>query len=192
MDSEKIGQLIYQLRKEKDLTQKQLANQLNISGQAISKWERGLGCPDISLLNELSQIFEINIDKILQGELLSQNRQGGSMKRIKFCVCKQCGDIITSLQDIDISCCGRKLEALKVHENDQEHICSIEQIDNQSFITFNHEMSKEHYLSFVAYVEYDKVMLAHLYPEQDSSVRLPLLQRGQLYVYCTKHGLIKL
>ncbi|MEG0365420.1 MAG: helix-turn-helix transcriptional regulator, partial [Coprobacillus sp.] len=153
MDCEKIGQLIYQLRKEKDLTQKQLANQLSISEQAISKWERGLGCPDISLLNELSQIFEINIDRILRGELLSQNRQGGSMKRIKFYVCKQCGNIIVSFQDIEISCCDRKLEALKVHESNQEHICSIEQIESQSFISFNHEMTKEHYLSFIAYVE---------------------------------------
>ncbi|MEG0276341.1 MAG: helix-turn-helix domain-containing protein [Coprobacillus sp.] len=192
MDCEKIGELIYQLRKEEKLTQKQLADKLNISDKTISKWERGLGCPDISLLNELSQILKVNIDRILQGELLLQNKQGGSMKRIKFYICKECGNIMTSLQDIDVSCCGRKLEALKVNESNQEHSYSIDEVDGQSFISFDHEMAKEHYLSFVVYIEYDRVTLIHLYPEQDPSFYLSKLKKGQLYVYCTKHGLIKL
>lgn len=50
MDHVKIGQLIYRLRKEKHLTQLQLANQMNISDKTISKWKRGLGCPELSLL----------------------------------------------------------------------------------------------------------------------------------------------
>lgn len=192
MDCEKIGQLIYQLRKENNLTQKQLADQLNISDKAISKWERGLGCPDISLLKELSHIFKVNIDRLLQGELLSQNKQGGSMKRIKFYICKECGNIMTSLQEIDVSCCGRKQEALEVHENNQDHLYTKEESDGEWLVRFEHEMTKEHYLSFVAYVEYDRVVLIYLYPEQDALVRLPILRKGQLYVYCTKHGLIKL
>ena len=50
MNPEKIGSLIFQLRKEKNLTQKQLGEKLGLSDKTISKWERGLGCPDISLL----------------------------------------------------------------------------------------------------------------------------------------------
>ena len=54
MDLSKVGKLIYTLRKEKDMTQKQVADLMHISDKAISKWERGLGCPDVSLLPELS------------------------------------------------------------------------------------------------------------------------------------------
>ena len=54
MDSQKIGKLIKTLRKEKQLTQMQLAEHMNISDKTISKWERGLGCPDISFFPKLT------------------------------------------------------------------------------------------------------------------------------------------
>ena len=65
MDNVKIGKLIYQLRKENRMTQLQLANQMNISDKAVSKWERGLGCPELSLLPELSKIFNVDLEKLL-------------------------------------------------------------------------------------------------------------------------------
>ena len=64
MDASKIGELIYQLRKEQQLTQAQLAEKLAISDKTISKWERGLGCPDISLLGELAKILGIDVQKL--------------------------------------------------------------------------------------------------------------------------------
>jgi transcriptional regulator with XRE-family HTH domain len=69
VDCKKIGELIYSLRKEKNMTQKQVADLMNISDKTISKWERGLGCPDVSLLPELSQIFGVNIEEILLGKV---------------------------------------------------------------------------------------------------------------------------
>lgn len=68
MDYEKIGEFIFQLRKEKELTQKQLAEKLNVTNKAISKWERGLGAPDISLLRELSGVLGISVNELLLGE----------------------------------------------------------------------------------------------------------------------------
>ena len=65
MDYTKIGNLIYKLRKEKNMTQKQLADAMNLSDRTISKWERGLGCPDISLLIQLSELLNVNIKKPL-------------------------------------------------------------------------------------------------------------------------------
>lgn len=63
MDCSKVGNLIYTLRTEKGMTQKALANAMNISDRTISKWERGAGCPDVSLLRELSDILGVNIEK---------------------------------------------------------------------------------------------------------------------------------
>jgi transcriptional regulator with XRE-family HTH domain len=68
MDKEKTGQLITELRKEKGLTQKQLAEALNVTDKAVSKWERGLSFPDISMLEPISELLGVSIMEILAGE----------------------------------------------------------------------------------------------------------------------------
>ena len=69
MNNVKIGKLIYNLRKEKNLTQVQLAERMNISDKTVSKWERGFGCPEVSLLPELSTILDVDLENLLSGEL---------------------------------------------------------------------------------------------------------------------------
>lgn len=90
MNNIKIGNLIYTLRKEKQLTQLQLAERMNISDKTVSKWERGLGCPDISLLPDLSKILEVNLEELLSGKLDINSITGGNMKKTKFYICPQC------------------------------------------------------------------------------------------------------
>ena len=194
MDCEKVGSLIYKLRKEKNMTQKQIADLLNISDKTVSKWERGLGCPDVSILTNLSKIFDINIEKILLGDLEPNDVNGGNMKRIKFYVCSNCGNIITSTGEGEISCCGRKLKAEVPTIIDDNHKISVEEVENDYYVEIDHEMTKEHYISFVAYVTYDRVLLVKLYPEQSPTVRFPRLcgkfERGKFYIYCNQHGLL--
>lgn len=189
MDCKKIGQLILQLRNEKGLTQKEVAEALNISDKTVSKWERGLGCPDVSLLRELSQLFGVTVEKILLGTLDPNTLEGGNMKRIKFYVCPACHNMINSTGDVDVSCCGRTLEPLIPQKLDDEHQISIETIEHDYFITFDHEMKKDHHISFAAYVTFDRVLIIRLYPEQAAHVRFPKMSRGQLYFYCQEDGL---
>ena len=191
MDCAKAGKLILSLRKEKNMTQKEIADALNISDKTISKWERGLGCPDVSLLGELSNILGVNIEKILQGDLSTNSKDVGNFKKIKFYVCPICGDIIYSTGNPDISCCGRKLKSLAAKDSDNDHEIIIEEVEDDYYISIKHEMYKEHYVSFIAYVSYDQVLLVKLYPEQNSEIRIPKRQKGMLYVYCTNHGLYK-
>lgn len=68
MDLQKMGKIISEMRKKKALTQNQLGDMLGVSGKAVSKWERGISAPDISILNELSKILEISVSEILTGE----------------------------------------------------------------------------------------------------------------------------
>ncbi len=68
MDAQKTGNIIYIYRKRKNLTQEKLAEQLHISAKAVSKWERGLSFPDISLLIPLSEILDISLYDLLKGE----------------------------------------------------------------------------------------------------------------------------
>ena len=68
MDNGKIGELIHRLRRERGLTQLQLAERLGVSDKAVSKWERGLGCPDVSLLPALSEAFGVDVGDRLKFE----------------------------------------------------------------------------------------------------------------------------
>ena len=67
MDQKKVGALIRALRREKSLTQRALAERLGLSDKAVSKWERGLGCPDISLLPDLSAALDVDLAQMLSG-----------------------------------------------------------------------------------------------------------------------------
>lgn len=68
MDCKRTGKFIYEMRVRKGFTQKELADKLNITDRAVSKWERGLGIPDVSLLNELSLVLDVSVSEILNGE----------------------------------------------------------------------------------------------------------------------------
>lgn len=189
LDCKKVGILIHGLRAEKKLTQKQLADAMNISDKTISKWERGLGCPDVSLLHELSDVLNVNIEKILLGDLDPNNADGGNMKKIKFYVCPTCGNVITSTGEAELSCCGRKLTALMAKPSDSNHTLKVETIEDDYYITFRHEMTKAHYITFIAYVACDRILMVKLYPEQGGEVRFPKLNGGKLYFGCNQHGL---
>jgi len=189
VDSSKVGKLICDLRKEKNMTQKELADALYLSDRTISKWERGAGCPDVSLLGKLSAIFGVNLENILAGELNPKDKDGGNMKSIKFYVCPTCGNVLFSTVEADVSCCGRKLSAMAVSTESSKHSMAIEKIEYDYFITIDHDMTKAHYISFVAYVGYDRVLLIKLYPEQNAEIRFPQMQGGKLYAYCNEHGL---
>ena len=68
MDNVKIGKFIASLRKSKGLTQKELGKKLSVTDKAISKWERGLSFPDITLLNSLAEVLGVKVTEILNGE----------------------------------------------------------------------------------------------------------------------------
>ena len=68
MNAQKCGKFIAELRKEKNLTQKDLATQLNVSDKAISRWETGKGFPDVDSLQALSKFFSVTINELLAGE----------------------------------------------------------------------------------------------------------------------------
>ncbi len=68
MNQEKIGEFLKKLRKDNNLTQAELADKLGVTYQAVSKWETGKNIPDIAILQEISKIFDVNVDEIISGE----------------------------------------------------------------------------------------------------------------------------
>ncbi len=183
MDCNKVGRFILSLRKEKSMTQKDLAHLMNISDKTISKWERGLGCPDVSLLGELSKILGVNIEKILLGKLNLNEQDRGNMKHMKFYACQICGNVMNSTGPASISCCGRILEAMLPKPENDEHKITVSEIEDDYFVTIQHEMSRDHYISFVAYISYDRLLFIKLYPEQNVELRFPKnVRRNVIYV----------
>lgn len=189
MDNEKIGSLIRILRKERGLTQAQLAQQMHLSDKTISKWERG-NCPDISLLPELSSIFDVSLDELLTGELSANRVAQGNMRKLKFFVCPQCHNLITTMATARVSCCGKKLQALQQQKAQSDQKLKVETIENDYYITSDHPMTKDHSITFVALLTGDALLLKKQYPEWDLQVRLPRLGRGLLVWHCTTHGLM--
>ena len=189
MDNAKIGALIRRLRKEKKMTQLQLALKLHISDKTVSKWERGLGCPDVSLIRQLSGIFEVDIQNLLAGELSPNGVLGGNLKRIKFYVCPNCGNLVYALTDVSITCCGKKMKPITPVKASEEEKLSVQVFENDFFVSSQHEMTREHYISFVALLTSDTIMLKKQYPEWNLQVRIPVFAHGRLIWYCNKHGL---
>ena len=103
MNTEKIGRFIAKKRKEKNLTQKELALKLNITDRAVSKWERGMGCPDISLLEELSKILDISIIELLNGEEVAEINEKNIIDSMKFSKENYKNKIINNLNTILIT-----------------------------------------------------------------------------------------
>ncbi|MCP2035539.1 transcriptional regulator with XRE-family HTH domain [Planomicrobium sp. HSC-17F08] len=189
MDTRKVGELIYRLRKEKGLTQKQLADQLNLSDRTISKWERGHGCPDIALLPSLSAVFGVNIENILGGELPLNDFVGGNMKKSNYFVCPSCHNIALATGDVSLSCCGRKLERLEAKKATAEEKLSLTESDQEWFITSDHPMTKDHYISFLAFATGDQIQLIKQFPEWALQTRIPKRKHGKLLWYDTQFGL---
>lgn len=190
MDCTKVGKLIAHLRKEKGMTQKNLADAIGVLNKTVSKWECGLGCPDLSYWADLSSILGVDMIQMMEGEITSNRPDSGNIDKILFYVCPDCGNILVSTGSASIFCCGRKLERLSLAEKTEELEISIEETDIDYYITFNHPMEKEHYISFAAYVRSDRVLLNRLYPEQSPAFRIPINYGGKLYLYCVKDGLI--
>ena len=179
------------LREKQNLTQAELADRIGVSSKTISKWETAKGLPDISLLQPLAQALNISVIELMNGEPIINKNVSGNMLRSKFHVCPLCGNVIHSTGNSVISCCGIILPGLEAEEGDDLHSMCIEGVEDEHFISIPHPMTKQHYISFVAFVTSDRVQLVKLYPEGNAETRLQLRGFGILYWYCNRHGLFK-
>ena len=191
MNAYVTGTTIKQLREKRNLTQAELADRIGVSSKTVSKWETAKGLPDISLLQPLAQALGISLIELMNGEPIENKNTSGNMLRCKFYVCPLCGNIIHSTGNSLVSCCGITLPPLEAEEAELSHGISIEPVEDEHFITVNHPMTKQHYISFLAYVTSDRIQMVKLYPEGNAETRMQLRGFGMLYWYCNQHGLFK-
>ena len=189
MDTYVTGATIKILRENHSLTQAELAEAIGVSSKTVSKWETAKGLPDISLLQPLAQALGISVIELMNGQHIANQNISANMLRCKFYVCPICGNIIHGVGNTVISCCGVTLPPLEAEEADDEHAVTLEKVEDEHFITIHHSMTKQHFISFAAFLTSDRLQMVKFYPEGNAETRLQLRGMGYLYYYCNRHGL---
>ena len=191
MNTYVTGATIKALREARKLTQAELAETIGVSSKTISKWETAKGLPDITLLQPLAQALGISVIELMNGEHITNRNISANLLRGKFYVCPICGNILHSTGSALLSCCGITLPPLEAEEADESHAITIENVEDEQFLTIRHPMTKEHFISFAAFVTCDRVQLVKFYPEGEAQTRMLLRGMGMLYWYCNRHGLFR-
>lgn len=191
MDNYVTGAVIKRLRENKKMTQEELAQKIFVTSKAVSKWETGKGFPDVGLLEALGKALDVSVLELLSGEDITNLNKACNMAKGKFYVCPVCGNVIQTTGEAVISCCGITLPPLEAESPDQDHEFKIETVEDEYFVTLNHQMTKEHYISFIAAISDNGVQLVKLYPEGESQARFKISRVRKLYAYCNRHGLFE-
>ena len=191
MDRYVTGAVIRKLREKKKMTQEELASRLFVSSKAVSKWETGQGFPDISLIEPLAKTLDISVIELLSGEDISNTNRSSNMLKSRFYVCPVCGNVIRTIGESVVSCCGITLPLLEAEDPDGDHMIKVEKIEDEYYVTVDHPMTKDHYISFLAAVTDNGVQIVKLYPESDAEARLIRSRVRYIYAYCNRHGLFR-
>ena len=192
MDNYVTGAAIRSLREAKGLTQEELAERIHVSAKAVSKWETGKGFPDISLLEPLAKALDISVIELLSGmDIQNRNRAFNMLKSLWY-VCPACGNVICATGEAVISCCGIVLPPQTYEPADESHPIHTEIIEDEIYLSMDHPMTKEHYISFFAAMSDQGVQIVKLYPEGSAEARFRRSRVSSLYAYCNRHGLFRL
>ena len=185
------GAVIRRMREAKGLTQEALAERLYVSGKAVSKWETGQGFPDISLIEPLARALGISVIELLSGQDIRNRNRAFDMAKIRYYVCPVCGNVIQATGEAVISCCGIPLPPLEAEPADEAHSIKVEIVEDEYYVTVDHPMEKDHYLSFIAAVSDHGVQFQKLYPEGGAEARFRIDRVAAFYVCCNRHGLFR-
>lgn len=191
MDSYVTGSVIRRLRESKKLTQEELAERIFVSSKAVSKWETGQGFPDISLLEPLAKALDISVIELLSGEDIRNRNRSFKMEKSCFYACPVCGNVIQATGEAVVSCCGITLPPLTAEAPDPAHAVRIECVEDEYYVSVDHPMTREHFLSFLAAVSDQGVQFLKLYPEGNAEARFRRDRVQTVYAYCNRHGLFR-
>ncbi len=186
------GAVIKELREKYHLTQAELAERLNVSDKTVSKWETAKGYPDISLLESIAKIFDISVTELISGNAVSNGNVSANMMRSKFYVCPVCGNSIHSMGEAVIQCHGLILTPCQDEETDENHMIFIERVEDEYYIRIEHDMTKQHYISFIAALSSDRIQMVKLYPEGNAEARVKINGVRKILFYCNRDGLFSI
>lgn len=186
------GKTIKHLREKKGLTQKQLADIVGVSDKAVSKWETEKGYPDIAVTDSLSAALGVSLSELFTGNIKENRNISANLRKSAFYICPICGNIVHAIGQCSISCCGITLLEENADICSDEHNINIEISDNEYYVTVEHPMTKQHYISFISYVTSFCAETIKQYPEQNAEARFRRKGHGTIYIYCNQDGMFKI
>lgn len=186
------GAVIKRLREEKNMTQQQLADKLSVSAKTISKWETAKGYPDITLLESIANALSVSVTELISGNTIVNSNVSANMLRSHFYVCPVCGNIVHSMGETVIQCHGLQLQQEEAEETDEHHKIFVEQVEDEYYVQIEHDMTKQHYISFIAAVSADRIQMVKLYPQGNAEARFKMNGVKKIYLYCNRSGLFYL
>ena len=189
MDQYITGAAIKELREQKKMTQLQLAEMLGVSDKTVSKWETAKGYPDITLLEPIADVFGISVPELISGCHIRNANVSANMMRTKFYICPVCGNVIHSVGEAVVHCHGIRLLPAEAEPADEDHRITVERVEDEYYVRIDHDMSKEHYISFIAALSSDRCQMVKLYPEGNAESRFKISGVRKILFYCNRDGL---
>lgn len=191
MDNYVTGAMIRSQREKKMMTQEELAARIHVSGKAVSKWETGKGYPDISLIEPLAEALGISVLELLSGDAVQNTNRSANMTKSRLYVCPVCGNVIQTIGDAVISCCGITLPPQEAESPDEDHRIHIETVEDEFYVTVDHPMSKDHYISFIFAMSDLGSQFVKLYPQGSAEARFKISRVRYICAFCNRHGLFR-
>lgn len=189
MDRYVTGRMIKRLREGRQLTQEGLAEKIDVSGKAVSRWECGRGYPDITLLEPLATALGVSVAELVAGEAVRNANRSANVLRSRFYVCPLCGNMLAAMGEAVVACCGITLPPLEAEPADEAHAIACELVEDELYVSLGHPQAKDHHVAFLAALSPDRIQLVRLYPEQDAGARFRRSGVRDIYAYCNRHGL---
>lgn len=183
------GTAIKELREKKKMTQLQLAEKLGVSDKTVSKWETGKGYPDITLLEPIAEAFCVSVTELISGNTIYNSNVSANVLKSKFYICPVCGNVIHSMGEAVIHCHGVLLTAAEPEQTDENHMIFVERVEDEYFVRIEHDMTKNHYISFLAAESSDRIQMVKLYPEGNAEARFKINGVKRILFYCNRDGL---
>jgi len=144
------------------------------------------------LLEPIASVLGVSVTELISGNTVSNANVSANMLRSLIYVCPVCGNIVHSMGESVIQCHGILLTPCQAEETDENHMIFIERVEDEYYVRIEHDMIKQHYISFVAALSADKLQMIKLYPEGNAEARFKINGVRKILFYCNRDGLFSI
>lgn len=141
------------------------------------------------MLEPIASVFSISVTELISGDAVYNSNVSANMMKSKFYVCPICGNAVHCMGEAVISCHGVLMTVAEPEETDENHKIFIEKIEDEYYVRIEHDMSKKHYISFIAAQSPDRLQMVKLYPEGCAEARFQINGVKRILFYCNRDGL---
>lgn len=144
------------------------------------------------MLEPIADVFSVSVTELISGNAVTNSNVSANMLRSHFYVCPVCGNIFHSMGEAVVQCHGIQLKSEEAEETDEKHKIFLERVEDEYYVQIEHEMTKKHYISFIAAVSSDRIQMVKLYPQGNAETRFKMNGVKKIYFYCNQSGLFSI